>query len=964
MLCKHCAMRDRAGKQSWQALPTEYVATINQHVRGNHMFENWCPVIVEAADGEQSVLHIDPLHIRQVRARVRQELCDVQEKRARMLRRINALRAELPKAEPSVSSERLTKELREAEVRSREPLVRPLPAGTQHLLVFVETSAHMVQMDLVCQHLRTELPKEMEAAGVSMLTLVMVGDSSRKTAGPKLEVEIAKPLSKEGLQAFEAWLDRLCDAQSAEVAARAKRKTKGTKIAPMAASLVPVASLTWQCQGPPPPRAWVKARQLRRAITADALAETQEITGCVALHHRPKRSLSLHVLAHASIRKISKTGRGAAMFVLCSPPADAEECEVLLRRSECSSQFDRPWDHLTICLFTLQIAGVLGGCPQVCSKSEEQTSFYHGRDEDPEICFERLVKVAAAGETYWTAFAVDLALLPHGPTLGIGSFSACAWAAQAVSAEGQRQQVICRLADCLLPGSEDPRSLFSRGIEVLGLSLSAWPPVMGQPQRAAAPEICRGLHEALGFRRGPDGCDSDGEGYWRFLCERLAEETEVYVPPLAGVSASYRCLIKELYSLSMKDIRRAAAMAYAQRDGLASSDITSGLHDVEAEEFKIGVAARLRPADAKDASEEEGVVLPLHQKATTVSIASEDVPEEQAEQGPVEYLARNRIRNYSKSVHLQSKMKTSFVRDDADELDGTDTWRYYALVAEKEVENSKLVEAQLAEGSEAAPQPSLTYLSHTVCDAIEQGIICKEDFPRAILEDKHSKYNASKAKIEMLTEQLGNARHITAHKDELNQRGHGGDVLKFSGDALTILWRVEDEGTLPPVSKADATSRQVAELVEAAVVPISGLYSTCHTAIHRQSSSRKVGAKKSRSSFGATPVPGVVLTLHVGVGFGPLTLLQLGGVLDRWEFCAAGQPLEEVAIAEPLAHSGETVVSPSVQEVLASKGQNSEFCFEAFSWAICRPAFRSSPATPSSPPLLLRSGVERQQAMD
>ncbi|CAE7778318.1 unnamed protein product, partial [Symbiodinium microadriaticum] len=265
-------------------------------------------------------------------------------------------------------------------------------------------------------------------------------------------------------------------------------------------------------------------------------------------------------------------------------------------------------------------------------------------------------------------------------------------------------------------------------------------------------------------------------------------------------------------------------MAYAQRDGLASSDITphteSGLHDVEAEEFKIGVAARLRPADAKDASE-EGVVLPLHQKATTVSIAPEDVPEEQAQQGPVEYLARNRIRNYSKSVHLQSKMKTSFVRDDADELDGTDTWRYYALVAEKEVENSKLVEAQLAEGSEAAPQPSLTYLSHTVCDAIEQGIICKEDFPRAILEDKHSKYNASKAKIEMLTEQLGNARHITAHKDELNQRGHGGDVLKFSGDALTILWRVEDEGTLPPVSKADATSRQVAELVEAAVVPIS-----------------------------------------------------------------------------------------------------------------------------------------------
>ncbi|CAE7832636.1 ADCY10 [Symbiodinium sp. CCMP2592] len=368
-------------------------------------------------------------------------------------------------------------------------------------------------------------------------------------------------------------------------------------------------------------------------------------------------------------------------------------------------------------------------------------------------------------------------------------------------------------------------------------------------------------------------------------------------------------------------------------------------------------------------------------KATTVSIAPEDVPEEQV---PAEDMhsapARRPTRDYSKL--------TSFVRDDTDELDGTDTWRYYALVAEKEVENStrKLVEAQQAEGSEAAPQPSLTptrrsvvrrpqllqnsmlqYLSHTVCDAIEQGIICKEDFPRAILEDKHSKYNASKGRFEAvvvfmdasgftaLTESLARQAHGAEEIGScLNNffgalieiiTRHGGDVLKFSGDALTILWRVEDEGvpwrsrspskstnsscTLPPVSKADATSRQLIMLVEEAVVPIPGLYCKYHLQSELDfRGAWKVGAKKSRSSFGATPVPGVVLTLHIGVGFGPLTLLQLGGVLDRWEFCAAGQPLE-VAIAEPLAHSGETVVSSSVQEVLASKGQSSEFCFEA-----------------------------------
>ncbi|CAE7199382.1 Klp61F [Symbiodinium natans] len=134
--------------------------------------------------------------------------------------------------------------------------------------------------------------------------------------------------------------------------------------------------------------------------------------------------------------------------------------------------------------------------------------------------------------------------------------------------------------------------------------------------RAAAPEICHGLRGALGFQ-GSVGPDSEGEGYWRFLCERLAEESEVYVPCLDGVAESYQSLFKELYLQSMKDSRRAAALACAKRDG-TEPDITSGLHDVEAEEFKIGVAARLRPADAKDASEEEGVVLPLHQKVQLV----------------------------------------------------------------------------------------------------------------------------------------------------------------------------------------------------------------------------------------------------------------------------------------------------------------------------------------------------------
>jgi hypothetical protein len=81
-------------------------------------------------------------------------------------------------------------------------------------------------------------------------------------------------------------------------------------------------------------------------------------------------------------------------------------------------------------------------------------------------------------------------------------------------------------------------------------------------------------------------------------------------------------------------------------------------------------------------------------------------------------------------------------------------------------------------------------------------------------------------------------------------------------------------------------------------------------------------------SFGSTPIEGLSLTLHIGVGVGPLNLLQLGGLLNRWEYCAAGPPLEEVATAEPLAKSGETVVSPSVIDTLEAAGLHGDFFFQ------------------------------------
>lgn len=50
-----------------------------------------------------------------------------------------------------------------------------------------------------------------------------------------------------------------------------------------------------------------------------------------------------------------------------------------------------------------------------------------------------------------------------------------------------------------------------------------------------------------------------------------------------------------------------------------------------------------------------------------------------------------------------------------------------------------------------------------------------------------------------------------------------------------------------------------------------------------------------------------------------IRMFQVGGTLDRWEYVVAGPPMQEISIAEPLASSGETVVSPTVVAALGGE---------------------------------------------
>eukprot|EP00927_Polykrikos_kofoidii_P048317 TRINITY_DN42565_c0_g1_i1.p1 TRINITY_DN42565_c0_g1~~TRINITY_DN42565_c0_g1_i1.p1 ORF type:complete len:1473 (+),score=263.11 TRINITY_DN42565_c0_g1_i1:143-4420(+) len=127
---------------------------------------------------------------------------------------------------------------------------------------------------------------------------------------------------------------------------------------------------------------------------------------------------------------------------------------------------------------------------------------------------------------------------------------------------------------------------------------------------------------------------------------------------------------------------------------------------------------------------------------------------------------------------------------------------------------------------------------------------------------------------------------------------HGGDIIKFSGDAITIIWAAE-EPTCGPYSCM--SEQDIFEYEDAETRAVAAAARFC------------LEIQARIPEFGETPVPGCSLTMHIGVGFGEVALLQVGGLLGRWEYCVAGQAMDQISIAEPLANSGETVFSPEAR---------------------------------------------------
>jgi class 3 adenylate cyclase len=114
----------------------------------------------------------------------------------------------------------------------------------------------------------------------------------------------------------------------------------------------------------------------------------------------------------------------------------------------------------------------------------------------------------------------------------------------------------------------------------------------------------------------------------------------------------------------------------------------------------------------------------------------------------------------------------------------------------------------------------------------------------------------------------------------------GGEVVKFSGDAVTVVFpAVEEE-----LGVAARRAWQASEAMQAAMSDFATL---------------------------ETSVGPVALGMKIGIGAGKVLAARVGGVRDRWEYVIAGDSVRQVAQAEHQAQRGEVVLSPEAEAVIA-----------------------------------------------
>jgi class 3 adenylate cyclase len=144
---------------------------------------------------------------------------------------------------------------------------------------------------------------------------------------------------------------------------------------------------------------------------------------------------------------------------------------------------------------------------------------------------------------------------------------------------------------------------------------------------------------------------------------------------------------------------------------------------------------------------------------------------------------------------------------------------------------------------------------------------------------------------------------------------HDGDVVKFAGDALFIIWPANSTNDLAScVQKALNCSLEITSVCDSYKINFDDSGYTSPS-----SSSPKDGSSIRRKPSGENSANDMFLNVHVGLSVGTMAAVDVG-CAGRWEMLLIGQPLIDVAAAEMHAMSGEVVITGGAHAVLTASG--------------------------------------------
>lgn len=167
---------------------------------------------------------------------------------------------------------------------------------------------------------------------------------------------------------------------------------------------------------------------------------------------------------------------------------------------------------------------------------------------------------------------------------------------------------------------------------------------------------------------------------------------------------------------------------------------------------------------------------------------------------------------------------------------------------------------------------------------------------------------------------------------------YGGDVIKFSGDALTVVFPVISKGGVDAVfapckTKGDSNVgnpdaiKKVTSLVDQKLdikMEIKATFSADIKTACLRATQCSLALHQAVLEYSQTDADASGLSLHTCVGYGDVTLVHLGGVFGRYEYVMAGQALDQIAEAEHHSESLMTVLSREVTQLIGDQIKDGE----------------------------------------